>query len=100
MLIANKYTAEHDSIIMTTLQNRGDNTIQAAAGKARKEIFKKTEDKFSLAAIKGRYYSLKKKGYKLTPDSGKKPKKSKLVTSTKETITMNVRGVEITMVFK
>ena len=99
-MVTNKYNKQHDSIIMNTLQNRGDNTIHAAAGKARKEIFKRTQDSFSLPAIKGRYYTLRKQGYKPTFDLQKKPKKSKLVTATSETITMNVRGVEITMVFK
>ena len=100
MVTINKYTKQHDSIIMKTLQDRGDNTIHAAAGKARKEIFKQTKQKFTVAAIKGRYYSLRNKGYKPTPEVEKKPNRTKLVTSTNETITMNVRGVEITMVFK
>ena len=85
---------------MKTLTQRAGNTINAAAGVARRELFGATGTEYSLNAIKGRYYTLKKKGYKPTFDLEKKPKKAKLVTSTKETITMNVRGVEITMVFK
>ena len=102
MLITNKYSKQHDSIIMDTLHNRGDNTIHAAAGKARKELFKKTGDKFSLPAIKGRYYKLKKDGYVVdnTPKKPRKKAETVTATTTKETITMNVRGVEITMVFK
>ena len=102
MVSTNKYSKQHDSIIMDTLHNRGDNTIHAAAGKARKEIFKQTEDKFSLPAIKGRYYKLKKDGYVVENAPKKSRKKAETVTATttKETITMNVRGVEITMVFK
>ena len=102
MVTVNKYTKQQDSIIMSTLQNRGDNTVHAAAGKARQEIFKQTNEKFSLPAIKGRYYKLKKEGYVVKNTPTKKAKKSETVTATttNETITMNVRGVEITMVFK
>ena len=102
MVTVNKYNKQQDSIIMNTLQNRGDNTIHAAAGKARKEIFKQTKEQFSIPAVKGRYYKLKKDGYVVKNTPTKKVKKSETVTATttNETITMNVRGVEITMVFK
>lgn len=102
-MVTNKYTKQQDSIIMDTLQNRGDNTIHAAAGKARKEIFKQTKQKYSLPAIKGRYYTLRKKGYKPKFDLEKKPKatkKTEIVRATRETFTMTVRDVEITLVFK
>lgn len=85
---------------MNTISNRGTNSQKAAALVARREIFKATGRTCTASAITGRYYTLKKAGYKPTFDLAKKPKKSKVVTSPSETITMNVRGVEITMVFK
>lgn len=95
------YTPKEDSIIMETLTNRGNNTQRSAALLARRKVFKATGKTCTVSAITGRYYSLKKNGYKPTFNLEKKPKKETVVTTTtSETITMNVRGVEITMVFK
>ena len=113
-MVTNKYTKLQDDIIMKTLQNRGDNTIHAAAGKARKELFKQTNKKFSLPAIKGRYYKIRKDraraaitapgpvGNAMRAAARAKAKKTEIVRSStvRETFTMTVRDVEITLVFK
>ena len=104
------YDDHMDYMIMSTLVNRGETTQHVATMQVRDRIRQEYKILLTPHQIKGRYYTLLSRGYKTpTPPKSVKPKTSKAevisyqkkeATTVSDVITMNVRGVEITMVFK
>lgn len=111
MMNKSKYTTEVDTIIYSTIANRGDNTVHSAAGKARKKVFATTKQKLTLPMVKGRYYTIRNdKDYKFreitrapqTETTTNVDARQFLVDMlmSRKTVTLEIQGKQITAVFK
>ena len=105
------YTREIDTIIYSTISNRGDNTVNAAAGKARKKVFALANKKLTLPMIKNRYYKIRNdKDYEFreitrnpnieTTNNIDARKFLVDMLMSKENVTLEIQGKQITAVFK
>ncbi len=94
-----KHTKETDAIIKRGMESRGTNSQVIAAKKIRQELFKATGQKFSSNAVCGRYHMLKSQ----TNSAPKTPDVRQQIVDllmTRENVTLEIRGKEITAVFK
>lgn len=98
------YTREIDRIICSTLSNRGDNTVNAAAGMARKKVFAIANKKLTLPMIKGRYYKIRNDRrldvQKQTTSNIDARQFLVDMLMSKENVTLEIQGKQITAVFK
>jgi len=105
-----KYTKEVDAIIYSTIANRGGNTVDSAALEARKAIFAATNKKLTLPMVRGRYYTIRK--YKTAlyqqsilkgADTAKTTDVREIIVDmlmSRENVTLEIQGKQITAVFK
>lgn len=94
-----KHTKETDAIIKQGMESRGNNSQTTAAKKIRQQLFKATGQKFSTSAVCGRYWTIKSQ----TSSTPKTPDVRQQIVDllmTRENVTLDIRGKEITAVFK
>lgn len=94
-----KHTKETDAIIKRGMESRGNNSQTTAAKKIRQQLFKATGQKFSTSAVCGRYWTIKSQ----TSSTPKTPDVRQQIVDllmTRENVTLDIRGKEITAVFK
>ena len=94
-----KHTKETDSIIKRGMASRGTNSQVTAAKKIRQELFKATGQKFSSNAICGRYHTIMAQAKSTTPKTPDVRQQIVDLLMT-ENVTLEIRGKEITAVFK
>ena len=104
MKMVDKYTDEVDSIIYSTITSRGDNTVDSAGLEARKAVFAATKIKLTLPMVKGRYYKIRN-DRRLDPQShttSNMDARQFLVDMlmSRENVTLEIQGKQITAVFK
>tara|TARA_R100001510_G_scaffold34823_1_gene31321 strand:- start:7193 stop:7498 length:306 start_codon:yes stop_codon:yes gene_type:complete len=95
-----KHTKETDSIITKGMESRGNNSQTTAAKKIRQELFKATGQKFSTSAVCGRYWTIKAQAKSTTPKTPDVRQQIVDLLMTRENVTLEIRGKEITAVFK
>ena len=99
----NHHSTKTDKIIVDTIDGRGNNAKTVAAARARQIIFKKTKQKYSAQSILQRYYKLQREANP-APEStiDTQDVRQYIVDTlmTKENVTIEIQGKQITAVFK
>ena len=94
-----KHTKETDAIIVKGMESRGSNSQVVAAKKIRQQLFRATGKQFPTNSVCGRYHMLKSQ-VKSTPKSADVRQQIVDLLMTRENVTLEIRGREITAVFK
>ncbi len=97
-----KHTPATDTIIYAGMERRGSNSQTAAANKLRQTIFRKMGIKMTTSSIINRYYYLRKAQQEVEAKQDPTPDLRETVVNMLMTknVTIEIRGKEITAVFK
>tara|TARA_R100001509_G_C4862663_1_gene213933 strand:+ start:72 stop:386 length:315 start_codon:yes stop_codon:yes gene_type:complete len=96
-----KHTPATDTIIYAGMERRGSNSQTAAANKLRQTIFKKMDIKMTTSSIINRYYYLRKaQEVEVKQDSTPDLRQTVVNMLMTKNVTIEIRGKEITAVFK
>ena len=104
MRVIDKYTDRIDSIIYSSIANRGDNTVDSAGLEARKAVFAATQVKLTLPMVKSRYYKIRNnRSLTIQRETTSNIDARQFLVDmlmSRENVTLEIQGKQITAVFK